>query len=143
MDETPAERPGPAPAALDLVTITAADLARSLAFYDAALAALGLVRTTELVDEEEEDPDLEAAAWGPADGPAVLWLVTGPRPTAGLHLRFQADSRVDVETFFAEALEHGGTTHTAPRRWTLYRRGEFHAIVRDPAGNLIEAVSAE
>jgi catechol 2,3-dioxygenase-like lactoylglutathione lyase family enzyme len=135
--------PDPAPAALDLVTITAADFEASLAFYDAALAALGLVRITELVDEEEEDPELEAAAWGPADGAAVLWLVTGASPTAGLHLRFQANSRADVETFFLAGIQNGGTEHAAPRRWTLYRRGEFNAIVRDPGGNLVEAVSAE
>ena len=131
------------PARFDLVTITAADFEASLAFYDAALAALGLVRITELVDEEEEDPEVEAVAWGPPDGTAVLWLVTGSRPTAGLHLRFRADSRVDVETFFSAGIQNGGTEHGAPRRWTLYRRGEFNAIVRDPAGNLIEAVSAE
>lgn len=133
----------PAPASLDLVTITAADFDASLAFYDAVLGALGLVRITELVDEEEADPELEAVAWGPPDGAAVLWLVTGTGPTTGLHLRFQADSRVDVQTFFGIALQRGGREYAAPRRWAVYRRGEFNAIVRDPAGNLVEAVSAE
>jgi catechol 2,3-dioxygenase-like lactoylglutathione lyase family enzyme len=129
--------------ALDHVTVTAADFAASFAFYDAALGALGLVRLTELVDEEEDDPPVEAAAWGRPDEVGIVWLVTGRRPTSGLHVRLRADSRHQVETFHADALRAGGAPHAAPRRWALYRRGEFNAIVADPAGNLIEAVAAE
>jgi catechol 2,3-dioxygenase-like lactoylglutathione lyase family enzyme len=128
---------------LDHVTVTAADFGASLAFYDAALGALGLVRVAELVDEEEDDPPLEAAAWGRPDGRGVLWLVGGTRPTTGLHMRLSADSRAQVETFHVAALEAGGTDYAAPRRWALYRSGEFNAIVADPAGNLVEAVAAE
>jgi catechol 2,3-dioxygenase-like lactoylglutathione lyase family enzyme len=130
---------------LDHVTITvpAGDFAQRLAFYDAVLGALGLVRLVELVDEEEAEPAVEAAAWGAADAEGVIWLVTGERATTGLHLRLRADSRRQVETFHAAAVEAGGTEHTAPRRWVLYRRGEFNAIVADPGGNLLEAVAAE
>jgi catechol 2,3-dioxygenase-like lactoylglutathione lyase family enzyme len=128
---------------LDHVTLTASDFAVSLAFYDAALGSLGLVRVGELVDEEEDEPDLEAVGWGTADDAGLVWLVRGAVPTSGLHMRFRAESRVQVETFHDEAVRHGGTTFTAPRRWVLYRRGEFNAIVADPDGNLIEAVAAE
>jgi catechol 2,3-dioxygenase-like lactoylglutathione lyase family enzyme len=129
-------------ASLDLVTLSAADFTRSLAFYDAALGALGLHRLVELVDEEEEDAAVEAAAWGGPDGVARIWLVAGP-PTARAHLRLRAETRVEVETFHAAGVEHGGVSHAGPRRWPIYRRGEFNAIVRDPDGNLIEAVSPE
>jgi hypothetical protein len=130
---------------LDHVTLTvaAADFAARLAFLDAALGALGLVRVAELVDEEEDDPAVEAVGWGPEQGDGVIWLVTGERPTAGLHVRLRAQSRAQVETFHAAAVRAGGAEHAAPRRWALYRRGEFNAIVADPAGNLIEAVAAE
>ncbi|HVU91292.1 MAG TPA: VOC family protein [Jatrophihabitans sp.] len=128
---------------LDSVTITAADLAATVAFYDAALGALGLVRLDELVDEEEDEPALEAVAWGPADGTSVLWVVGGDPPTTGLHLRFRARSRPEVETFHAAGESAGGRTHAAPRRWPIYRRGEFNAILRDPQGNLVEAVAPE
>jgi catechol 2,3-dioxygenase-like lactoylglutathione lyase family enzyme len=128
---------------LDHVTITAADFAAVLGFYDAALGALGLVRLDELVDEEEDEPAVEAAAWGRPDGPSVLWVVTGPAPTSGLHLRLRADSREQVETFHAASVAAGGTSHTAPRRWPIYRRGEFNTIVRDPQGNLVEVVGPE
>lgn len=129
--------------ALDHVTLTAADFAASAAFYDAALAALGLERVVELVDEEEDDPAVEAVAWGSGGEASVLWLVAGDVPTTGLHVRLRTDSRVQVETFHAAALAAGGREHGAPRRWTLYRRGEFNAIVSDPTGNLIEVVAPE
>lgn len=128
---------------LDHVTITAVDFAAGLAFYDASLGALGLERVAELVDEEEADPTLEAAAWGRADGAGVIWLVSGPRATTGLHVMLRADSRVQVETFHRAAIAAGGSEHAAPRRWPIYRPGEFNAIVADPAGNLIEAVAPE
>jgi catechol 2,3-dioxygenase-like lactoylglutathione lyase family enzyme len=130
-------------ARLDHVTVTASDFARSLAFYDAALEPLGLLRLQELGDEEEERIELEAAAFGAQDGPAVFWLVSGTVVTRGLHVAFHAGDRAQVETFHAAALAAGGTSHGAPRRWPIFRRGEFNAIVRDPDGNLVEAVSGE
>jgi catechol 2,3-dioxygenase-like lactoylglutathione lyase family enzyme len=131
------------PAFLDHVTVTASDFARSLVFYTGALAALGLVRLHELGDEEDDDAPLEVAAFGHADGQAVVWLVSGPDPTLAVHLAFRAAHRDEVAQFHAAGLAHGGIDHSAPRRWPIFRRGEFNAIVRDPDGNLIEAVSAE
>jgi catechol 2,3-dioxygenase-like lactoylglutathione lyase family enzyme len=128
---------------IDSVTVTASDIAASVAFYDAALGALGLVRTHELVDEEEDGAPLEAVGWGPPDRPAAVWLVVGAPVTTGAHLRLRAATALDVEEFHAAAIEAGGTEHASPRRWTPYRRGEFNAIVRDPDGNLVEAVSPE
>jgi hypothetical protein len=52
-------------------------------------------------------------------------------------------ARIDVERFYAAALRAGGLSHDAPRRWPIIRRGQFNAIVADPAGNLIEAVGPE
>lgn len=130
---------------LDHVTVTApaAEFATRADFYDAALGALGLVRLAEFVDEEEDDPPVEAVAWGLPDGVAVLWLVAGAPATAGLHVRLRARSRRDVEAFYRAALAAGGAPQAAPRRWVLYRRGEFNAIVRDVRGNLLEAVAGE
>ncbi|GAB2464580.1 VOC family protein [Jatrophihabitans fulvus] len=128
---------------LDSVTVAASDVAASIAFYDAVLEPLGLVRSHELVDEEEEDPALEAAGWGPPGRPAVVWVVAGAPTTVGVHVRLRTADRIDVEDFHAAALTHGGTEHAAPRRWTPYRRGEFSAVVRDPDGNLVEAVAPE
>lgn len=127
---------------LDHVTLTASDLAASLRFYDAALAALGLTRLHELGDEEEDEPALEVAAYG-RDETAELWVVAGAAPTTGVHLAFRVDAATAVETFHSAALAAGGTSHDAPRRWPIFRRGRFNAIVRDPDGNLVEAIAPE
>jgi catechol 2,3-dioxygenase-like lactoylglutathione lyase family enzyme len=130
-------------AQLGHVTITASDFAASLAFYDAALGALGLDRVAEHVDEEEDGAAVEAAGWA-GDGPEpLLWLVAGVAPTRGAHVRLSANSRAEVEAFHRAGVGDGGTEHTRPRRWVLYRAGEFHAIVADPDGNLIEVVAPE
>lgn len=127
---------------LDHVTVTASDFGTSLRFYDAALGALGMQRLHELGDEEEDDPAVEVAAYGAGEHAAV-WLVTGPAPTTRAHLAFRAGSAAQVASFHADALAAGGTSHDAPRRWPIYRRGEFNAIVLDPDGNLLEAISDE
>jgi catechol 2,3-dioxygenase-like lactoylglutathione lyase family enzyme len=131
------------PASLDHATICASDFPASLDFYDAALSALGLVRAAEYGDEEEEHASIEAAGWGRPDGPALLWLVSGPAPTRGAHVSLRAESRAAVEEFHAAALAAGGRSHDAPRRWAIFRRGEFNAVVSDPDGNRLEAVAAE
>jgi catechol 2,3-dioxygenase-like lactoylglutathione lyase family enzyme len=134
----------PAAAPLDHVTITATDLASTVAFYDAVLGALGLVRVGELVDEEEDDAPVEAAGWGVPDAErAVLWVVGGSTATTGLHLSLLAPSRAAVEAFHAAGVLAGGSSYAAPRRWPIYRPGEFSGMIRDPAGNLLEAVSPE
>ncbi len=128
---------------LEHVTITAVDFAVALRFYDATLAAIGLVRLDELVDEEQDAPEVEAAAWGRPDDDRLIWLLAGATPTTGLHLCFSTQSPADVETFYLVAERMGGAGWSEPRRWPIYRRGEFNAIVADPAGNLIEVVAPE
>jgi hypothetical protein len=128
--------------ALADVTITAAQFPVSAAFYDAALTALGLERVIELGDEEEDDAPVESIAWG-RGAHAVLWLVAGGPATRGAHVRLRAANRSDVERFYRAGLAAGGRSHDAPRRWAIYRQGEFNAILLDPDGNLLEAVSPE
>lgn len=130
------------PGRLDHVTIRASDFVSAARFYDAALGALGLVRLHELGDEELDDVGTEVAGWGSGER-AVLWLIGGAAPTTSVHVAFRADDRAQVERFHAEAVAAGGTSHDPPRRWTIFRTGEFNAIVRDPDGNLVEAVSPE
>jgi catechol 2,3-dioxygenase-like lactoylglutathione lyase family enzyme len=127
------------------VTLTVAQMPRSLAFYDAVLAPLGLVRGQEYADEEEDPAEapLEVAGYGPDAADVVIWLATGTPPTVAAHLAFDATSRAAVEEFFAAALGHGGTPRQAPRRWELYPPGYYGALVADPDGNLVEAFAAQ
>lgn len=124
------------------MTLTVADLSASLRFYDAVLAPLGLRRVQELGDEEEDDPAVEVAGYGTGEL-ATLWLASGAAPGTGVHLAFRAGSAAAVQAFHAAALAVGAESHDAPRRWPIFRRGEFNAIVRDPDGNLVEAIAPE
>lgn len=129
--------------ALRHITVCASSFDASLAFYDAALGALGLVRVQEYGDEEEDDAVLEAAGFGPPDEPPSFWLVTGGETTRGAHAAFAAASRRAVDAFFAAAVAAGGTPRQAPRGWEIYRPGYFGAVVADPDGNLVEAALDE
>lgn len=126
------------------VTLSARDLPRSLAFYDAALGALGLVRHAEFGDEEEGDQaEIEAVAYCRPAGEPALWVVAGPEDTRGAHLALSAQCAAAVDAFYRAALAHGGSTRQAPRRWEIFRAGHYGAQVADPAGNVIEADSPE
>jgi len=129
--------------ALRHITVCASTFDASLAFYDAALGALGLVRVQEYGDEEEDDAVLEAAGFGLPDQRPSFWLVTGGEPTRGAHAAFAASSRGAVDAFFAAGVAAGGTPRQAPRRWEIYRPGYFGALIADPDGNLVEAVLDE
>jgi catechol 2,3-dioxygenase-like lactoylglutathione lyase family enzyme len=127
------------------VTLTVAHMRRSLAFYDAVLAPLDLVRGEEYADEEEDPADapIDAVGYGPDGAAVVLWLAAGRLTTVGAHLAFDATSRAAVDEFFTAALGHGGAPRHAPRRWELYRPGYYGALVTDPDGNLVEAFATE
>lgn len=125
------------------MTVVASDFAASLAFYDAALSALGLQRAAEFGDEEEDDPAVEVAGWSATGGAPVLWLVSGTLPTSGAHVTLRVAARADVEAFFAAGCGSGGSARSAPRRWAIYRQGTISAAVADPDGNIIEAVAPE
>ncbi|MEP6598022.1 MAG: VOC family protein [Actinomycetota bacterium] len=127
------------------VTFTATDVAISVAFFDAVLATIGLVRLQEFADEEEHPADvpLDAVGFGPPDGEPLLWVVAGPAATRGVHVAFTAGSRDQVDAFFAAGIAHGGTARQSPRRWEIYRPGYYGALVADPDANLVEAILDE
>jgi catechol 2,3-dioxygenase-like lactoylglutathione lyase family enzyme len=125
------------------VTLSTATFERSLAFYDAALGALGMARVQEFGDEEEDDAPLEAAGYGLPGQPPVFWLVAGVEVSRGTHVAFGAGSRAQVDAFFAAATRAGGAATQAPRPWEIYRPGYYGALVADPDGNLVEALVGE
>lgn len=125
-------------AGLDHVTLTVADLAAATAFYDAVLAPLGLSRLVDYEDPEDEDEaGIEAVGYG-VDA-VELWLVVGAQVTTGLHLAFSAANRAAVEAAHADAVVAGAVSEHAPRGWQIYRPGRYAAMLRDPAGNIVEA----
>jgi catechol 2,3-dioxygenase-like lactoylglutathione lyase family enzyme len=116
---------------LDHVGFAVKDYDRSKAFYEKALAPLGLSLLTEPVGK--------AAGFG-EDEKASFWIESHGRPVQGrLHIAFGVDSRETVDAFYAAALEAGGTDNGAPGvRW--YHPNYYGAYVLDADGNNIEAV---
>jgi len=111
------------------------DLARSAAFYDATLAALGYVRVWS---------NATAIGYGLAGGGDKFAIkmrsseVSVPGP--GFHLAFAAPSRAAVEAFHRAALASGGRGNGAPGLRPQYAPDYYAAFVFDPDGYRIEAV---
>ena len=123
---------------IDHTGIGVADVARSAAFYDAALAALGLRRVSLL------PPDSGADAVGYGIEHPVFWIDRFHPHSTRQHTAFAAISRAQVDAFHAAALANGGTDNGPPGlRGGGYPRGYYAAFVRDPDGNNMEAVYRE
>jgi catechol 2,3-dioxygenase-like lactoylglutathione lyase family enzyme len=110
------------------------DLARSAAFYDAALSALGYVRVW------EDDSAVGYGAPGGGDKFAIKLGPEGGSPGPGFHAAFAAPSREAVARFHAAALSHGGEDNGMPELCMEYGANYFAAFVIDPDGYRIEAV---
>jgi catechol 2,3-dioxygenase-like lactoylglutathione lyase family enzyme len=114
----------------DHVGFNVADFARSLAFYEAALAPLGL----RILAKGE--------AWAMLGGPdGRLWIgAMGPAATP-IHMAFRATDRAAVGAFHAAALAAGGQDNGGPGLRTQYSPDYYAAFVLDPDGHNIEAVT--
>ncbi len=126
-------------ALIDHTGIGVADVARSAAFYDAVLAALGVHRVAQLPPET----GLDAVAYG-IDYP-VFWIDRFHPHSIRQHTAFAARRRAEVDAFYRVALEVGGTGNGAPGLRTEhgYPPGYYAAFVFDPDGNNMEAVFRE
>lgn len=117
---------------LDHLGFAVRDYPRSKAFYERALAPLGLTLLME--------PAGQAAGFG-ADGRPSFWIEALGRPVEGrLHVAFAADTRGEVDAFHAAALEAGGTDNGPPGVREIYHPSYYGAYVLDPDGNNVEAV---
>jgi catechol 2,3-dioxygenase-like lactoylglutathione lyase family enzyme len=121
------------------VTLGVADVARAQDFYDKVLATLGLVR-------RHTYP--ESLGYGlpeSAGGRSQLWVMQPydgqpAAPGNGWHFALEAQSRDEVEDFYATALACGGRDEGAPGLRPHYHDQYFAAYVRDPFGNKLQAV---
>ena len=107
------------------------DYAASKAFYEQALAPLGITLIME--------PMGRAAGFG-APGRPFFWLEDGRTPVTEVHVAFLAEDRATVDAFHAAALAAGGTDNGAPGVREIYHPTYYGAYVLDPDGNNVEAV---
>jgi len=123
---------------LDHIGVAVSDLARSRAFYAAALAPLGIVEMMEV------GPDLTggggtAVGFG-AEGSPFFWIGDNECVGQGTHVAFRVGDRAIVDAFHAAALTAGGTDHGAPGLRSHYHPDYYAAFVLDPDGINVEAV---
>ena len=124
---------------LDHVFITVCDLDRSIAFYEAALAPLGI---TVRLDYDGRNgppghPDLKGFG---ANGRVFFWLRAGVVDARAAHIGFVADGRDAVDAAYAAAMAAGATDNGPPAARDYYDPRYYAANVFDPDGYSLEFV---
>jgi catechol 2,3-dioxygenase-like lactoylglutathione lyase family enzyme len=113
----------------DHIGLKVKDVAASVRFYQAAVAALG---------HELCSSDGSSASFGPRGEPA-LYLGNG-EAAPGVHIALRAPDRAAVDRFHAVGLKAGGRDNGRPGLRTDYGPTYYAAFLLDPDGNNVEAV---
>jgi catechol 2,3-dioxygenase-like lactoylglutathione lyase family enzyme len=116
---------------LDHIGFDVSDYERSKAFYEKALAPLGLKLLME--------PAPGIGGFGEGQKP-FFWIGTRGRAQSGIHVAFAVDDRKTVDAFHTAALAAGATDNGAPGVREIYHPTYYGAYVLDPDGNNVEAV---
>ncbi len=114
----------------DHLKVGVSDCARSRAFYEAALAPLGI---------SPVDGPPRGSVGFTHDGQTEFWIDEHAPLAEGIHVAFLAADRSSVDAFHVAALAAGGVDNGAPGLRS-YHPNYYAAFVLDPDGNNIEAV---
>lgn len=123
---------------LDHIGFAVSDARRSRAFYDAALAPLGIVMLME-IGPDRTGSGGTVFGYG-KDQKAFFWFGDNERTGEGFHVAFTVESRQLVDEFYEAAIAAGGTDNGAPGLRPHYHPDYYGAFVFDPDGHNIEAV---
>ncbi len=116
---------------LDHIGLDVSDYAASKAFYEKALAPLGMRCLMEPVP----------GVGGFGNDFPFFWIgARGRGPDSGSHVAFAAGDRGTVDAFHEAALAAGGRDNGGPGIREIYHPTYYGAFVLDPDGNNIEAV---
>jgi catechol 2,3-dioxygenase-like lactoylglutathione lyase family enzyme len=124
---------------LDHIGFAVSDLAASKAFYEKALAPLGIAPLLEVTAEQTGS----GAACGFGRERPQFWIGTGAGPKGEVHVAFTAPDRNTVDAFYKAALAAGGRDNGAPGLRPHYHEHYYGAFVLDPDGYNVEAVCHE
>ena len=114
---------------IDHLIIGVDDLDASSAFYEHALAPLGMEIVLAMP---------HGIGFG-RDGKPAFWIAN--REASGpVHVAFASPDRATVDAFYTAALAAGGHDNGGPGLRPHYHPSYYGAFVHDPDGNNIEAV---
>ncbi len=120
----------------DHTGLSVSDYAAAIAFYDKALAPLGITRM--FVVPKEHTGGADVCGYGVRR--PQFWLHSGGAQRPIIHIAFSAENRALVDAFYQAAIAAGGKDNGAPGLRPHYHPDYYGAFVLDPDGNNIEAV---
>ena len=124
---------------LDHVFLTVSNVNRSIRFYEAALAPLGIHERVDFDGKDGPPGHRDLKGFG-TKGRLFLWLREGTADSRSAHLGFVANSRSQVDAAYAAAITAGATDNGAPSARLYYDPRYYAANVLDPDGYSIEFV---
>lgn len=119
---------------IDHIGLAVSDITRSRAFYETALAPLG-IRTI-----RAETNTLGNTAVLMGDDEIFFVIADGETVSDALHVAFRAKTIEEVDSFHKAALAAGGRDNGAPGIRPQYEGHYYAAFALDPDGMNIEAV---
>lgn len=124
---------------LDHIFLTVSDVDRSIAFYTAALAPLGIAHQHDYdgKDGPPGHPDLKGFGAG---GRVFFWLRQGDAAGQAVHVGFVGKGKKAVDAAYAAAIKAGATDKGAPGARLHYDPRYYAANVMDPDGYSLEFV---
>ncbi|MFT7581500.1 MAG: catechol 2,3-dioxygenase-like lactoylglutathione lyase family enzyme [Myxococcota bacterium] len=123
---------------LDHTSLSVSDLARASAFFQAALAPLGIGIVANITAKQSGSVAFTGFGFGRKGS---LWLAETGQQTPASHICFRAKDHAQVRAFYDAALAAGGVCNGAPGARAHYHPEYYAAFVRDPEGHNIEAVA--
>ena len=124
---------------LDHIFLSVSDVQRSMDFYTATLAPLGIRHQHDYdgKDGPSGHPDLKGFG---ANGRIFFWLRAGPVQGQAVHVGFSGNGRAEVDAAYAAAMAAGASDHGAPGVRLHYDPRYYAAGVLDPDGYSLEFV---
>lgn len=122
---------------IDHTGLQVTDPKKSRAFYEQALAPLGYRVLREIPTEYTGGKVVLGLGIAPKPD---FWVAEGEPNTPRLHIAFRAESRAQVDAFYAAAIAAGGRDNGPPGPRPHYHEHYYGAFVLDPDGHNIEAV---
>jgi len=120
---------------IDHISLSVGDYDKAKAFYAAALKPL---RGGVLMEFPMDDGN-KVMGLG-SDGKPFLW-VSGGGKVPHQHIALRAETREQVDAFYAAAMAAGGSDNGPPGLRPHYRKDYYAAFVLDPEGHNIEAMT--